>query len=192
MYCKKCGKEIADGLDICEECLQAEAVAEVAPAVEAAPVAPVATPVAPVADAAPVPVFNKKKCVLGMVFGIIGFYLMISMFMSIPMSKMMIENMMREMDQGSNTVVYVADAAPAGAVIIVGGVFALAFAIVSAIMGALGLVSAINGLNAKQKAIPGLVMAAIGLVLTLITIILFFVLIGDTLAFIEYLKTLHY
>ena len=187
MYCKKCGKEIADGLDVCETCLQAESVVEIAPAVKATPVA---APVAPVAQEAPV--FNKKKCVLGMVFGIISFYLMISMFMSIPMSKMMIENMMREMDQGSNTIVYVADAAPAGAVIILGGVVALVFAIISTIMSALGLVSAIKGLKAKQKAVPGLVMAAIGIVLSVISFFMFFGLISETMAFIEYLKYLRY
>ena len=138
------------------------------------------------------PKFNKKKCVLSMVFGIIGIYLMISMFMSIPLAKMMIENMMRDMDQGSNTVVYVADAGPASAVIVFGGVVALAFAVVSIIMGALGLVDAIKAMKNGEKAVPGIVMAAIGLALSLVAVILFFVLCGEAAAFKAYLGNLRY
>jgi hypothetical protein len=108
--------------------------------------------------------------------------------MAIPMAKEMILDMMYGMDSGANTVVYVADATPAGAVFIIGGIGALVFCIISIIMGALGIVSAIKAMKARQKAIAGLIMPIIGIVLSFIGFILFFVLIGSTVDFIHYLN----
>ena len=190
--CPHCGAQVAEDAKFCVYCgkntLEAPTpvVEKIAPA--ATPVAtPVAVPATPVAEPAP---FNKKKSVLSMVFGIIGFYLMISMLMAIPMAKEMILNMMYGMDSGANTVVYVADAAPAGAVFILGGIGALAFCIISIIMGALGIVSAIKAMKARQKAIAGLIMPIIGIILSFIGFILFFVLIGNTVDFIHYLNAI--
>lgn len=187
MYCKKCGKQIEDGRVICEECLQAEAVAEVAPAVEAAPVeAPVVAP-APVAAPAVEGKAKKKFGVLAMVFGIIAVYLMFSMLMAIPMAKEMIIDMMHDAS-GSNTIVYVADAAPAGAVFIIGGIFALAFCIPSMILGILSLVNSIKDLKAGVKSIACLVMSAVGIVLSILAFILFFSVISGAVEFISFFE----
>ena len=179
MFCNKCGKQTEGENTLCEECALAESVT----VEEAIPVA------APKAPATP---FNKKKSVLSMVFGIVSFYLMVSMLMAIPMAKPIIVDMLKDMDQGSNTVVYVADAGPAGAVFIMGGVMAMAFGIVSIIMGALSIVSAVKAMKSGQKVVAGIVMAAVGIVLSVVAIILFFPLVKESLAFMEYLKGLRF